>query len=92
MKIRTKTELGALARAERERRGMTQQELADRIGANRRWVNELENGRNNPTLERLLRCIDVLGLRLSVDTDGTPASAPSSLDRIISRSRGTEER
>jgi y4mF family transcriptional regulator len=88
MRIRTKTELGALVRAEREKRGMTQEGLAHRISVDRRWVIELENGRNNSTLEPLLRCFDVLGLQLSVDTEVKRGSAPSSLDRIISRSRG----
>lgn len=92
MRVRTKTELGALLRDAREQQRMTQQEFADRIHVSRRWINGLENGTNNPTFELLSRCLDALGLQLSIEkvTDLMRPS-PSLLDQIISRSRRTVE-
>jgi HTH-type transcriptional regulator/antitoxin HipB len=88
MRVRTKRELGALLRDAREQQGITQQQLADRINVSRRWINGLENGTTNPTFELLVRCLDGLNLRLSVE-NGTDLThrPPSSLDRIISDSR-----
>ena len=68
---------------------MTQQELAEKVGVQRRWVHELESGENNSTLDPLLRCMEVLGLGLSIQlsANAEPLSAPSALDRVISRLR-----
>ena len=37
--------LGQVLRAARRRRGLTQQELAETLGASRDWVNRVERGR-----------------------------------------------
>jgi len=66
MRIRTRTELGALLRSERERQKMTQQQLANRIGTSRRWVSAIETGAENPTLDLLLRWLGALSLELSI--------------------------
>ena len=48
----------------RETRGMTQQELADRIGMRRETILHLENNRYNPSLEMALRIAQVFELRV----------------------------
>lgn len=48
----------------RESRGMTQQELADRIGMRRETILHLENNRYNPSLEMALKIAQVFDLRL----------------------------
>ena len=48
----------------RESRGMTQQELADRIGMRRDTILHLENNRYNPSLEMALKIAQVFDLRV----------------------------
>ena len=48
----------------RESRGMTQQELADRIGMRRGTILHLENSRYNPSLEMALKIAQVFDLRV----------------------------
>ena len=48
----------------RETRGMTQQELADRIGMRRETILHLENNRYNPSLEMALKIAQVFELRV----------------------------
>ena len=48
----------------REIRGMTQQELADRIGMRRETILHLENNRYNPSLEMALKIAQVFDLRV----------------------------
>jgi len=49
----------------RQRAGLTQQELADRIGMNRVSLGELERGRRLPRLDTILRLAEGLGVRNS---------------------------
>lgn len=51
---------------ERERRGLTQAQLADKAGVNRQWLNRLESGKGNPTLRSILTVLAALGLELAV--------------------------
>lgn len=48
----------------RESRGITQQELADRIGMRRETILHLENNRYNPSLEMALKIAQVFDLRV----------------------------
>lgn len=48
----------------RESRGMTQQELADRIGMRRETILHLENNRYNSSLEMALKITQVFDLRV----------------------------
>ena len=48
----------------RETRGMTQQELADRIGMRRETILHLENNRYNTSLEMALKIAQVFDLRV----------------------------
>lgn len=48
----------------RESRGMTQQELADRISMRRETILHLENSRYNPSLEMALKIAQVFDLRV----------------------------
>ena len=47
-----------------ERKEMTQQELADRIGVTRQTVNAIELGKYSPSLEVAFQIADVFGLPL----------------------------
>ena len=48
----------------RESRGMTQQDLADRIGMRRETILHLENNRYNPSLEMALKIAQVFDLQV----------------------------
>ena len=48
----------------RESRGMTQQELAERIGVRRETILHLENNRYNPSLEMALKLARVFDLKV----------------------------
>lgn len=48
----------------RESIGMTQQELADRIGIRRETILHLENNRYNPSLEMALKIAQVFDLQV----------------------------
>lgn len=67
-------ELGARLRAERETRGLTQAELAERMGTTQPTVARLEAGGVTPSLDTLHRAAEALGLELVVDFR-QPASA-----------------
>ncbi len=60
-------DLGARVRSERERLGLTQAELAERMGTTQPSVARLEAGGVTPSLGTLHRAADVLGLELIVD-------------------------
>lgn len=46
----------------RESRGMTQEQLAERVDRWPRWVQAMEAGDANPTLSRLVELADALGV------------------------------
>ncbi len=59
--------IGARVRTERERLGLTQAELAERMNASQPMIARLEAGGVTPSLETLHRAADALGLELIVD-------------------------
>ena len=57
--------LGARIKAGRERAGLTQQELADRVGITRVYVAKLEGAdRDSPSLPVLERIAKAIGVKL----------------------------
>jgi HTH-type transcriptional regulator/antitoxin HipB len=80
MKIRTGSELGLVLRERRRELGLTQAELADRIGVSRQWVGKVEKGRQHADLGLALRAIRALGLVVDVRSDGDTAAASSRTD------------
>lgn len=57
--------VGARLREWRKRRGLTQEQLAERAGLSYKFVGEVERGMGNPTLETLGRLADALHLDLA---------------------------
>lgn len=56
-------ELGALIRSARERKGLSQQELAESIGTSRGWINNVERGlKSIATLGQARKVADALGI------------------------------
>jgi len=60
-------ELGARVRAERERLGLTQTELAERMDTTQPAIARLEAGGVTPSLDTLRRAAEALGLKLVVE-------------------------
>lgn len=63
---------GAGLRESRKQRGITQEELAQRSGVNRKTIGRIERGRGKPTvrtLEKLARALDVSLRELLPDAD-----------------------
>ncbi|WP_426519209.1 helix-turn-helix domain-containing protein [Diaminobutyricibacter sp. McL0618] len=65
--MRRPTELGALIRDRREARGWTQEELAERAGVSRRWVNEFESGKGTAQVRLVFDALNALDVELEVN-------------------------
>lgn len=65
-------EIGADIRRARTLAGMTQRQLAERIGMRQPAITRIEKGIHVPTWVTLDRIADALGMRLRVELTGTP--------------------
>lgn len=52
-------------REARSRKGLSQQQLADRVGVSRQTINAIESGDYNPTIRLCVGICKVLGLTLN---------------------------
>ncbi|MDR0960474.1 MAG: helix-turn-helix domain-containing protein [Propionibacteriaceae bacterium] len=63
--IRDIAELGGLVSQARHDAGLTQEQLATRVGVSRKWLGRLENGQNSGAEFTLIaRTLRALGIRL----------------------------
>lgn len=67
--IDSPADLGRLVRHTREAHGLSQRELAERIGVTQRWLSELESGKGKQINERYFSVLAVLGIRLTASVD-----------------------
>ncbi|MDR1513039.1 MAG: helix-turn-helix domain-containing protein [Propionibacteriaceae bacterium] len=76
--VRRFRDIGAVIRAVRRARGITQDELADSLAFSRDYLRTLEQGRSKLTTVRLFRVLDRLGVTVTLeyslgdDGDGEP--------------------
>ncbi len=56
--------------------GISQKELADRVGTSHSAISRLESGRHKTSVETLHRVADALGVRLVVGFESGPRKAP----------------
>lgn len=56
----TREEMGAALRTQREKRGLTQEDLAFRMDTSPSLISRIENGRENFTIATLLRMLEEL--------------------------------
>lgn len=63
-------QLAAVVTARRQELGLSQVELGDLAGVSYRIVHNVESGRTETSLERLLAILDTLGLHLGVERGG----------------------
>jgi HTH-type transcriptional regulator/antitoxin HipB len=83
-------QLGAAIRLRRKEKGLTQSELAQLLGAERKWVINLEGGNSKAEIGLVLRAIEALNMRVSlIDGDkersGGASGDASSLDDVFRR-------
>jgi HTH-type transcriptional regulator / antitoxin HipB len=71
--IRTPQDIGALIRARRRSLGMSQADLASKLGTSRLWITEIERGKPRASLMLILQALSALGLELSTDDEGKGA-------------------
>jgi HTH-type transcriptional regulator / antitoxin HipB len=65
--------LGAILREARSVSGLTQQDMALRLGVDRRYIVEIEQGKPTKALERLFEFMRETGVRLYADVDSPMA-------------------
>jgi transcriptional regulator with XRE-family HTH domain len=56
--------------------GLSQQELAERVGTSHSAISRIESGRHKTSVETLQRLAEALGLRLVLGFESGPAAAP----------------
>ena len=86
----TPEQLGAAIRLRRKEKGLTQNALAALLGAERKWVINLESGNSKAEIGLVLRALEALNLRASLIDAGKPGSRgtlrdASRLDEVFQR-------
>lgn len=87
MRISTRKDLGQLMREMRRGLGLTQAQLAEIVGVNRRWVVQVEQAKTSADLRTLLRALRTLGAELHVRPRRTSAAATELGEIIDARPR-----
>src|ERR1700732_1757820 len=82
--------LGARIRTEREGRGWSLTDLAQRAGVSRAMINKVERGDASPTASLLGRLSGAFGLTLSTLLAGTEAGRPGRLVRAEDQLQWTD--
>ncbi len=76
-------DLSALIRGRRLALELSQEELAERANVSRQWISALERGRRGAELGLILRLLEALELRLSIDPlDAAPKERRSQRDGV----------
>ena len=65
--VRTPSELGSALRSARKTRGLRQEDVALAAGVGVRFVSELERGKSTARLAEVLRVVEALGGRLTLE-------------------------
>jgi transcriptional regulator with XRE-family HTH domain len=95
MRLTTPREIGLLVREQRRLLGLSQHDLADRVGASRQWVQNLEAGKPGLELGLTLRALTALGVQIDARPPAGNLRPGSELPTIHAESnlfqqRGTE--
>lgn len=84
-------DLAGTVRGRRRALGLSQAELGERARVSRQWISEFEAGKPAAEMQLVLRLLDALDLRLSVDDGrligGDQSSGAIDLDALIEEHR-----
>lgn len=93
MSVTTMQELAGIVRERRRRLGFSQAELARRASVSRKWISDLEGGKESVQMQPVLRVIRALDLDLDLETsasgDEVAVDDDGIDDRIRARARST---
>ncbi len=79
--IWSKSQLAVAVRDARIARGLTQAELAQRVGVSRPWISRFESGHvENAGFERIMKLFEVLDIRMEVSYETNKSATPSQGD------------
>ena len=79
--IWSKSQLAVAVRDARIARGLTQAELAQRVGVSRPWISRFESGHvENAGVERIMKLFEVLDMRMEVSYETNKSATPSQGD------------
>jgi HTH-type transcriptional regulator / antitoxin HipB len=81
VRIENTTDLGAYVRERRRALGLTQEQLAGRARVSRRWLSDLEAGKETADVGLVLRTLRALGVVL--DAQPMERLAPINLDELL---------
>ncbi len=77
-RVRSSRDLGQLIAAARQRRGLTQRQVACELGVSQPWVAEVEQGKQRAWVGQVLRLMAYLGIVLEgTIQDKSEASMPA---------------
>ena len=90
MTLHNAEQLGAAIRLKRREKKLTQADLAGLLGAERKWVLNLESGNSKAEIGLVLRAIGVLGLSAFLTDKAQPERGPpdlktTCLDQVFQR-------
>ena len=87
MRLKTTKDVGHLVRDYRTRQGLTQVQLADKVGVSRKWIIDLEAGKRAIELSLVLRTFSALDLQLEARECIPSAAEDTDIDRIVKESQ-----
>ena len=92
--MESKRDLGRRLKTLRKRAALTQEDLAERAGLNPKYISGIERGRENPTLDTLLRLAKELGAQpvelFDFDLEGMTAAGMRKAAAELMRQLDTE--
>ena len=92
MRIRTPLDLGLVIRDRRRKLGLSQTELARKVGVGRQWIVAIERGKSRAELGLVLRTFSALDLSITSKTDNRPPRSADDItavdiDAVVSNAR-----
>jgi HTH-type transcriptional regulator/antitoxin HipB len=81
VKVGTPSDLGNLVREARLAAGLTQEQLAQRAGASRLWINQVESGHQGASVGKVLKLLAALDLAMEVAPEQRRVSRLDSVRR-----------
>lgn len=67
MRVKTVKDLGNLVHDRRKALGLTQAELAARVGVSRLWVNQVESGHGGAAVAKVLQLLSALDMTVNLE-------------------------